>query len=666
MLTSLINNKRDTPSVNNNKQFFFQPKLTINQPNDIYEQEADAMADRVMHDNPVEQPSFFRPSVINAQRKCAHCEEEDKKVQRKEMDTLNTVPETASSQLQETKGGGMALDRQTRQFMEARFNADFSGVRIHANNTAAEISRSINAKAFTTGNDIYFNKNEYDPASNKGRHLLAHELTHTLQQTGTIQRKTDCSYEKFEHEITGVGAALKYLKATPDADASNFPGEAIIDGDIVTVKNEGGALTYNNIKNCTWAWVEVPGKRSTDKNYPVLHGFIETRYLKNKTAPEPSLPEPAKPVSETISFIEGPEIIYPGGQFEYTAHAMAPLQTPVNFSGVKWAFQYNSEAVNNFDTSKGLSVDDNMATLNVFIPAGKKAEKITIFAYATSPENGASKASILKPVSIVESEKDKGKKEDGTIADDMKYSDFTPDQVKEIGMSFKLDYLVSYSDEQLFSFLKSMASTLFSVGELETNALAMIDHFKDNTGADYSSPALTKAVEKHEATKRFIMYVKMELSKKILAEKEGIKQTAVTKGALEKYRPVFNSTGDTFAGGLTFAINDTWAYQSEITYLDYKNDKDFQGKLKVTLYDDFGLDKPDVEKKYGYLQGFRAWFILQHDRGYKPFITVVEMEVPFDESIAEIEPKMKAEEQAAKDRAEYEKTFKRPPGNAKY
>jgi hypothetical protein len=67
---------------------------------------------------------------------------------------------------------------------------------------------------------------------------------------------------------------------------------------------------------------------------------------------------------------------------------------------------------------------------------------------------------------------------------------------------------------------------------------------------------------------------------------------------------VFNSTGDTFAGGSPFAINDTWAYQSEILYYDYKTDRNFKGTLKVTLYDDFGLDKPDVEKKFGYLRGF--------------------------------------------------------------
>jgi peptide methionine sulfoxide reductase MsrB len=65
---------------------FFQPKLTINQPNDIYEKEADAMADKVMRmtGNENSHQPFFKPAVSSIQRKCAHCEEEEKKMQRKE------------------------------------------------------------------------------------------------------------------------------------------------------------------------------------------------------------------------------------------------------------------------------------------------------------------------------------------------------------------------------------------------------------------------------------------------------------------------------------------------------------------------------------------------------------------------------------------------------
>lgn len=84
--------------------------------------------------------------------------------------------------LASTKGGGSALPSDTRQFMETRFNADFSGVRIHTDATARSMSSSIHAQAFAHGNDIYFNEGKYAPHTEAGGTLLAHELTHTIQQ----------------------------------------------------------------------------------------------------------------------------------------------------------------------------------------------------------------------------------------------------------------------------------------------------------------------------------------------------------------------------------------------------------------------------------------------------------------------------------------------------
>lgn len=84
--------------------------------------------------------------------------------------------------LASSKGGGSILPDDTRQFMESRFNADFSGVRIHNDANAAMLTRNVNAQAFAHGNDIYFNTGKYSPDSTGGRTLLAHELTHTIQQ----------------------------------------------------------------------------------------------------------------------------------------------------------------------------------------------------------------------------------------------------------------------------------------------------------------------------------------------------------------------------------------------------------------------------------------------------------------------------------------------------
>ena len=176
---------------------FIQPKLTINTPNDIYEQEADSMAERVMNlpeKSPLPNPTISQLNNV-IQRKCAKCGEEDDEkegtlMRKAEYGGSFQTPPTLSTQLNASKGIGSPLPERTRGLMQNAFNADFSGVRIHTGNSANDMSRGIQARAFTHGQDIYFNRGEYSPESGEGKRLLAHELTHTLQQSGSnIQRK---------------------------------------------------------------------------------------------------------------------------------------------------------------------------------------------------------------------------------------------------------------------------------------------------------------------------------------------------------------------------------------------------------------------------------------------------------------------------------------------
>jgi hypothetical protein len=87
------------------------------------------------------------------------------------------------------RGGGSPLPTSLRQPIESRLGADLSGVAVHTGSDAAAAAGAIGARAFTYGSDVYFGAGQYDPASTSGRHLIAHELTHTLQQTGGVQRK---------------------------------------------------------------------------------------------------------------------------------------------------------------------------------------------------------------------------------------------------------------------------------------------------------------------------------------------------------------------------------------------------------------------------------------------------------------------------------------------
>lgn len=163
-----------------------QTKLTVNQPGDQYEQEADRVADQVMR--------MTAPPAI--QRQCASCEEQEK-LQRK---CAEEEEKKTGLQRKETGAGpqfapplvhavlnspGCPLDPATRAFMEPRFGQDFSGVRVHTDARAAESARAVNALAYTVGNNIIFGSGQMQPESAEGRRLLAHELTHTLQQRPT-------------------------------------------------------------------------------------------------------------------------------------------------------------------------------------------------------------------------------------------------------------------------------------------------------------------------------------------------------------------------------------------------------------------------------------------------------------------------------------------------
>ncbi|MCF0074348.1 DUF4157 domain-containing protein [Dyadobacter sp. CY261] len=214
---------------------FFQTKLTVNAPGDQYEQEADAVADRVMRmpDPAVANPaaSFRTIPVSSLQRKCAACEREEKvsrkEVRRKEeaeeRDEVGAVQakaacdrrvsrkcaacgkeeevhrkerlsdhggmEAPDSVSEVISGAGRPLDTPTQHFMGSRMGQDFSDVRIHTDGKAAESASAINALAYTAGNHIVFNSGQYQPDTDSGKRLLAHELTHVGQQTGNVGRK---------------------------------------------------------------------------------------------------------------------------------------------------------------------------------------------------------------------------------------------------------------------------------------------------------------------------------------------------------------------------------------------------------------------------------------------------------------------------------------------
>ena len=191
--------------------------MTIGQPGDKYEQEADQVASQVVQqiNSPVSEQSAQGQTV---QREEVPFEEEQVQaksisdtIQRQEAvpeeDELQTKPDITALQRRDSigggdastdvesaintaRGGGQPLDAGLQRSMGEAMGADFSRVKIHTDAQSDQLNRSIQARAFTTGQDVFFRQGEYNPGSNQGQELIAHELTHVVQQKQelTIQR----------------------------------------------------------------------------------------------------------------------------------------------------------------------------------------------------------------------------------------------------------------------------------------------------------------------------------------------------------------------------------------------------------------------------------------------------------------------------------------------
>jgi hypothetical protein len=152
---------------------------------DPYEYEADVIAAHIM--NPPKQ-NFEQKKFSGNQTAELQAKNATPFLQTKSNAGTN-VSEGIAQSIQEMNGKGGTIDNATQSFMSSRFGNDLTQVKIHTNNDAIQLNRRLNAKAFTVGNDIYFNEGQYNPASTEGKHLLAHEITHTMQQPTGIKRK---------------------------------------------------------------------------------------------------------------------------------------------------------------------------------------------------------------------------------------------------------------------------------------------------------------------------------------------------------------------------------------------------------------------------------------------------------------------------------------------
>ena len=247
-----------------------QAQLAIGSIDDPYEREADRIADQVMRMSVPQRSASGSPSP-------------------------KKVPNNVHEVLRST---GQPLDTETRDFMEPRFKWDFGDVRIHSDSQAAQSARDVGARAYTVGNDIAFGDNQYAPGTTQGRHLLAHELAHVVQQ-GEQQAPSAAIPENTAYANPISSSAPPALRMMPDPrlneyleriqslDAGPLTDEGIADQLVI----ELAGLDLTTWDNLDSVKAEISARFSPD----VLNLFLQ----KQQAPPQPNqTPKPRTPVQQ--------------------------------------------------------------------------------------------------------------------------------------------------------------------------------------------------------------------------------------------------------------------------------------------------------------------------------------------------------------------------------
>jgi hypothetical protein len=246
---------------------FFQPKLIIGNQNDVLEEEADGVANGVMQmtDSKIAAAgSFFKPSINSFKGLQRTSSNEEVKIRKAphdhihreikensndaEISTSNTdVADEVSSYVNTLSLKGSPLPPTIRNFFEPRFGHDFSGVKIHNDANAAKSAESLNAQAYTTNNHIVFNTNKFSPDSDSGKNLLAHELTHTIQQkSNNLIFKRDKGKAQKAVGVREKSFVVKYdVNQMPDETIDLIEkdkGSRIKDGPLVRLRGKLNAV----------------------------------------------------------------------------------------------------------------------------------------------------------------------------------------------------------------------------------------------------------------------------------------------------------------------------------------------------------------------------------------------------------------------------------------
>jgi Domain of unknown function (DUF4157) len=240
-----------------------QTQLKIGEPGDKYEQEADRVADMVMRMPELEKTE---DTVLQA-----------KSVTDRPLQTTLGL----GTQISALQSNGQPLDPATRAFMEPRLGYDLSPVRLHTDSQATEMAQALNAKAFTVGRDIVFAAGQYQPGTRTGQHLLAHELTHFIQQRGRQRLGTTIQKMSDRLPIDYLHLSQDILQASPNTCtygeirswAITSQSDFSAPGGLANAKASIGAVCSRNPCSCVdGSTATAPGDRAAWRNIVAARG----------------------------------------------------------------------------------------------------------------------------------------------------------------------------------------------------------------------------------------------------------------------------------------------------------------------------------------------------------------------------------------------------------
>jgi len=335
-----------------------RPRLKLDSANSAYEHEADQVA------TSVESGQSSNLAVHSTQSTGSIVE-----------------PSLAASLLRQSlrsnQDDGRAIPDGTRETMEYRLDADFSGVRVHTDSAANRLSQSLGANAFTTGSDIYFNENRYHPESQVGQELLAHELTHVAQQGGRSDGPIQCDLQEslIDTGMGGFEMNLAFVKApsTPGMFGTiefhpNPTGPYSTEIALIQTANvvDAGGVTTGGKKGAAMDWSNVGTGAEAPRNEvrtPLGGTFIDIPYAtalqSSATGPEYAQPSyiAGNPAHQHHGWLRSPSDIkeaslqdYPSStaDVDFTFETAAKgTDNQVVYGAVHWGFEIRSGVAQN-------------------------------------------------------------------------------------------------------------------------------------------------------------------------------------------------------------------------------------------------------------------------------------------------------------------------------